>query len=302
MAVLASHRDDAACSVATEVVLGTPWVASDLRALAERCRVVTFDHEQVDLDLVAALVDGGVTVRPGPATLELAVDKATMRSVLDEAGVPVPAYGVVEPGPGTADAVAAFGASHGWPLVLKSARGGYDGKGVWTVADLAEAGRSWPGSTVASSSRSWSGSMRSWPAWWPGAPRVRRWPGPWSRRRRSGACAARCGAGAPRCRGDRGGTAIGEQVASIAGAEGVMAVELSVGRTAPGQRGGDPAAQRGHWTMEGSAPPSSRTTCGPCWTCRWDDRVAASPRGQRERLRRRGRRGSGRPASPRPWR
>ena len=74
-------------------------------------------------------------VRPGAETLELAVDKAHMRTVLDDAGVPVPAYLVVDEGPDALGAVDAFAAAHGWPVMLKAARGGYDGKGVWPVAD-----------------------------------------------------------------------------------------------------------------------------------------------------------------------
>jgi 5-(carboxyamino)imidazole ribonucleotide synthase len=82
MAVLAQRPDDAACAVATEVVLGTPFVEADMRALAERCDVITFDHEQVDLDILAKVVADGAVVRPGVATLELAVDKAHMRTTL----------------------------------------------------------------------------------------------------------------------------------------------------------------------------------------------------------------------------
>ncbi len=139
MAVLAEHADDAACAVAAEVLVGTPSDRAALRALAERCGVVTFDHEQVDLDLVGDLVAEGTAVRPGPATLEFAVDKAHMRVVLDEAGIAVPAYAVVDPGPDAAEAVAKFGSDHGWPVMLKAARGGYDGKGVWPVQEQAEA-------------------------------------------------------------------------------------------------------------------------------------------------------------------
>ena len=58
--------------------------------------MVTFDHEQVDLEIVAALAAGGAVLRPGAETLELAVDKAHMRTVLDAAGMPVPAYVVVD--------------------------------------------------------------------------------------------------------------------------------------------------------------------------------------------------------------
>jgi 5-(carboxyamino)imidazole ribonucleotide synthase len=35
--------------------------------------------------------------------------------------------------------VASFAAAHGWPVMVKAARGGYDGKGVWPVREQAEA-------------------------------------------------------------------------------------------------------------------------------------------------------------------
>lgn len=143
--VLAARPSDAAVHVAAEVVPGEPSVEKDLRLLAERCDVVTFDHELVDLDLLDVLVAEGVVVRPGPGTLAMAVDKSTMRARLLAAGVPVPAHAdLPDPAAGggldaTMAAVVAFAEAHRWPLVLKAARGGYDGKGVWPVAGPAEA-------------------------------------------------------------------------------------------------------------------------------------------------------------------
>jgi 5-(carboxyamino)imidazole ribonucleotide synthase len=143
--VLAAHPGDAAVHAAAEVVPGEPSAEKDLRLLAERCDVVTFDHELVDLDLLQLLAAEGVVVRPGPGTLSMAVDKSTMRARLLAAGVPVPAHAdLPEPSAGggleaTVAAIAAFAEAHGWPLVLKAARGGYDGKGVWPVAGPAEA-------------------------------------------------------------------------------------------------------------------------------------------------------------------
>jgi 5-(carboxyamino)imidazole ribonucleotide synthase len=139
MAVLATSPDDAACGVAEEVVVGSPFVETELRALVERCSVVTFDHEQVDLDIVEKIVAGGGVLRPGRATLEFAVDKAHMRTAFDAAGVPVPRFTVVDPGEGSLKAVADFAAEYRWPVLLKAARGGYDGKGVWPVAGPADA-------------------------------------------------------------------------------------------------------------------------------------------------------------------
>ena len=139
MAVLATSPHDAACGVADEVLVGSPFVEAELRALVERCSVVTFDHEQVDLDIVDRLGAEGGVLRPGRTTLEFAVDKAHMRTALEDAGVPVPRFAVVDPGEGSLKAVADFAAEYGWPLILKAARGGYDGKGVWPVAGPAEA-------------------------------------------------------------------------------------------------------------------------------------------------------------------
>jgi 5-(carboxyamino)imidazole ribonucleotide synthase len=138
-AVLAEHPDDAATAVAGTVLIGSPTRRQDLAALAACCDVVTFDHELVDLTLVAELAAGPVPVRPGVATLEMATDKACMRGRLRDAGVPVPAFAVLPEGPDAGRATEAFAAEHGWPVVLKVARGGYDGRGVWTVDDPRQA-------------------------------------------------------------------------------------------------------------------------------------------------------------------
>jgi 5-(carboxyamino)imidazole ribonucleotide synthase len=142
MVVLAERPDDAACAVAAEVVLGSPLVEDDMRTLAARCDVITFDHELVDLSVLRALMTDGVVVRPGVATLEVAVDKAHMRRVLGENDIAMPAHTVVDladagPQHGAVQEVGVFAAAHGWPLVLKATRGGYDGRGVWPVNDLA---------------------------------------------------------------------------------------------------------------------------------------------------------------------
>ena len=102
VAVLAESTGDAACAVAAEVLVGSPLVEADLRSLAERSEVLTFDHEQVDLIALRALADDGVVIRPGLRTLEMAVDKAHMRASLVPAGIPVPAHVVVDLRPGAA--------------------------------------------------------------------------------------------------------------------------------------------------------------------------------------------------------
>jgi 5-(carboxyamino)imidazole ribonucleotide synthase len=141
--ILAERPTDAAVGIATDVVPGGPTVEADLRALAERAPIVTFDHEQVDLDVLARVEASGTIVRPGLHTLQMATDKLEMRTRLAAAGVPGPAFAALA-ADDPVGAVRKFADDHGWPVVVKAARGGYDGKAVWPVSgpdDAAAVGR-----------------------------------------------------------------------------------------------------------------------------------------------------------------
>jgi 5-(carboxyamino)imidazole ribonucleotide synthase len=100
-------------------------------AFAETVDVITFDHEHVPQAVLRALVERGIPVRPGPDALLYAQDKLAMRQKLSELGLPVPDWAAVQ----SADEVAAFLDAHGGRVVVKTARGGYDGKGVRIITE-----------------------------------------------------------------------------------------------------------------------------------------------------------------------
>ena len=127
---LVRDRDEPVARIHPDVVLGAPD-ADGLRALAEACDVLTVEHELVDLDTLRALEAEGVRVRPCADALAVAVDKIRQREVLGAAGVPVPPWRQIT-SLGEVDDLAD---AHGWPLVAKAPRGGYDGRGVWFVED-----------------------------------------------------------------------------------------------------------------------------------------------------------------------
>ncbi|HEX3336364.1 MAG TPA: 5-(carboxyamino)imidazole ribonucleotide synthase [Jatrophihabitans sp.] len=133
--ILAESADDGAALVASDVVVGDYRSLDDLRAFAVGCDVITWDHEHVPNQHIAALAAEGVAVHPGADALRYAQDKGVMRERLSALGVPGPRW---TPIAGAAD-LDAFAAEVGWPVVLKATRGGYDGKGVWVVASSAEA-------------------------------------------------------------------------------------------------------------------------------------------------------------------
>ena len=106
-----------------------------VRAFADGVDVVTFDHEHVPQDVLRALVADGVVVHPGPDALQFAQDKLVMRARLAELGVPQPDWARV----GTPTELQEFLDAHAGAGVVKTPRGGYDGKGVRVVRAAEEA-------------------------------------------------------------------------------------------------------------------------------------------------------------------
>ena len=133
--VLAASPDDPAALVTRDVVIGSHTDADALARVAEGAAALTFDHEHVPTELLQALVDAGVNVAPPPQALIHAQDKLVMRRRLEELGAPVPRFAeAVDPSD-----VDAFAARIDGPIVVKTARGGYDGRGVTLAKDVAEA-------------------------------------------------------------------------------------------------------------------------------------------------------------------
>lgn len=139
--ILADSPDDGAAVVASDVLVGDYRELPDLRRLATGCDVVTFDHEHVPAEHIRALAAEGVTLLPSADALRYAQDKSAMRERLSDLGAPCPPWQALPADPGAASAdVKRFAAAHGWPVVLKAVRGGYDGKGVWLAEGPEEAG------------------------------------------------------------------------------------------------------------------------------------------------------------------
>ncbi|MFP8961836.1 5-(carboxyamino)imidazole ribonucleotide synthase [Streptomyces nanhaiensis] len=143
--LLSDTPQDSAAQVVRDVVVGDYRDLDTLRDFARGCDVITFDHEHVPTEHLRALEAEGIPVRPGPDALVHAQDKGVMRARLSGIGIPCPRHRIVAD-PADVTRFAREGAAHegaageeGWPVVLKTVRGGYDGKGVWVVSSEAEA-------------------------------------------------------------------------------------------------------------------------------------------------------------------
>ena len=133
--VLAESAEDSAAQVIPGVFLGDYRVLEDLQRFAKSTDVLTFDHELPDPEHLAALAAEGYRMHPSPRAKRFAQDKLHQRQELSLRGFPVPPFAEVH----DATDIERFSAAHGWPVVLKLPRGGYDGRGVFVVSDTASA-------------------------------------------------------------------------------------------------------------------------------------------------------------------
>jgi 5-(carboxyamino)imidazole ribonucleotide synthase len=130
--VLVEDAGTSAAQVVVDAPVGRPAQGSpvlDLVAGPPTASVLTFEHEHVPAEVLARVAELGVPVRPSAAALLHAQDKIAMRHRLTALGVPCPRWAPLP----DATALDAFLAQVGGEAVVKTARGGYDGKGVRVV-------------------------------------------------------------------------------------------------------------------------------------------------------------------------
>ncbi|MGC8499069.1 MAG: 5-(carboxyamino)imidazole ribonucleotide synthase [Acidimicrobiales bacterium] len=136
LCVLAASEEDPARRTIPDSLVGAATDPEALAALAARVDVITLDHELVDLEALALLEARGTRVRPHPAAVRFAADKAHQRRTLAAWGLPVPRFRVVTGGDDPE--LTAFLAALDGPVVVKAATGGYDGRGVFFPDSHAE--------------------------------------------------------------------------------------------------------------------------------------------------------------------
>lgn len=121
----------------------TPYSSSgsfkDIEAMADfaaSCDIITLENEFIDSEILAAVQEkSGTKIFPSPDSFRLIENKLIEKQTFEKAGIPVTPYTLIR---NTAD-LNTFGSEHGWPFLLKSSKGGYDGYGNMSVKNLADA-------------------------------------------------------------------------------------------------------------------------------------------------------------------
>ena len=120
-----SDTPGCACDVATESIIGHYFDEPDkLKRFANKCSVVTTEFENIPtrtIDLIGKLSGGKVSAFPGKKALEIAQDRWREKEFAEKLNFKVPKYWKIGMYKDLAEPTQ-------YPLILKTARNGYDGK------------------------------------------------------------------------------------------------------------------------------------------------------------------------------
>ncbi len=105
-----------ASSLTPHLITGRLNDEASLRKLAGSARILTYDIEHIDAQILLKLETEGVIIFPSPRLLAVVQDKLIQKKTLAATGVPQPRFWESDPGVR--------------PAVEKTRRGGYDGRGV----------------------------------------------------------------------------------------------------------------------------------------------------------------------------
>jgi 5-(carboxyamino)imidazole ribonucleotide synthase len=123
--VLEREADSPAGRVAAQHIVAAYDDETALQALVAVASVVTYEFENVPAASVEALVALGVEVAPGPKALAVAQDRVAEKVFLNANGAPTVAFEAADSPQAAVEAAARLGA----PVLMKTRRDGYDGKG-----------------------------------------------------------------------------------------------------------------------------------------------------------------------------
>ncbi len=115
----------------------TPYTTSgsfhsvdDMVEFAKGCDVITLENEFISSAVLKEVQEkSGTPIYPSPDSFALIENKLIEKQTFEKAGIPVTPYKLIRDESDLVD----FGKTHGWPYLLKSSKGGYDGYGNETV-------------------------------------------------------------------------------------------------------------------------------------------------------------------------
>ena len=120
--------------VADEQIVAAYDDMAAIERLGERCDVVTYEFENIPIKAVQYLEEHGFRVTPSSDVLRITQDRLLEKRFVRSCGIATADFAEIN----RLDDFSEAGMSIGFPAILKTVRGGYDGKGQWRVRSLDE--------------------------------------------------------------------------------------------------------------------------------------------------------------------
>jgi 5-(carboxyamino)imidazole ribonucleotide synthase len=139
--VLVLERSDPspAAPLANDALVGDWDDPVTLLKLAAQVDVVSIENEFLNVEALETMVQCGHLLYPGTATLRRIQDKFIQKQTLAAAGLSTPRFAMAE----QPRDLPRLARDFGWPMVLKTRRNGYDGKGNFTLRSEADIESGW---------------------------------------------------------------------------------------------------------------------------------------------------------------
>ncbi len=128
-------KGDPAVAKSSDLILASPTDYKATEKLLDRCDVVTFENEWLNIEKLTCLPESQVKFLPSISSLSLLVDKISQRKLLSSLQIPGPEWIGLD-----SDKLIDGKLPIGWnfPVMAKAGRGGYDGKGTKIIRDSTE--------------------------------------------------------------------------------------------------------------------------------------------------------------------
>ncbi len=136
--IFVDPSEDPPAAVCGDVIRAPFDDAAALTALANACDVVTYEFENVPVGALAHL-DHNVPVYPPADALRHAQDRLDEKRLFDDLGIPLPGYHPIGSRQSMQDATDKLGL----PMIVKTRRLGYDGKGQFLVRTADDLDTAW---------------------------------------------------------------------------------------------------------------------------------------------------------------
>lgn len=125
--VLEQSQDCPAAPIANHFIQGSLQNDTDIRNLANQTDVVTWEIEHINVDTLVQLEKEGKTIIPKPAVLQIIQDKGLQKQFFAQHNIPTAPFALCNTADITQELLNQF---PGDTVVVKTRKGGYDGKGV----------------------------------------------------------------------------------------------------------------------------------------------------------------------------